>query len=190
MIKLNESRNWLELWFGLFYKRDRQLEPSFLLNLDSAESILRTFQATLSIHHPRFFRKPDHAWYTLYHSESIVERMNIRDLKIDRSNFSVSKDHENDINYWRNKTPEERMVHSLNDFGLPEDVVDSRRFTNTGQIVWCGVPQLRIEILTEIDGIAIDEYGDRETKILVDENEVSIISFDHPSTNKNTTKRS
>ena len=32
--------------------------------LDSAESFLQTSQAIVSIHHARFFRKPDEEWYS------------------------------------------------------------------------------------------------------------------------------
>ncbi|GAB3576615.1 nucleotidyltransferase [Hymenobacter daeguensis] len=96
-----------------------------------------------------------------------------------------------DIDVWVNPTPENarRVVQVLADFGVAGLGHTAADFTEPGNIIQIGVSPIRIDVLTEIDGVSFAEcYPGRQTAVL-DEVPIAVISIHDLRRNKASTGR-
>ncbi len=96
-----------------------------------------------------------------------------------------------DIDFWVASTfvNAKKVIRALNDFGLQGDSVTTDLVTTVGQIIRFGLPPLRIEIVTEIDGVIFDEcYCGREIR-KIDAIEIPIIGLPDLLANKKASGR-
>ena len=91
-----------------------------------------------------------------------------------------------DMDVWvpRERSNSERLVLALKEFGfdVPELVADM--FLVKDRILRLGIPPMRIEISTDIDGVQFDECYEDRVIASWDEVDVSVISLDRLRTNK------
>jgi predicted nucleotidyltransferase len=91
-----------------------------------------------------------------------------------------------DMDVWVGISPENahRLVGVLREFGMDSDELKPDLFLEPDKIVRMGVPPMRIEILTGIDGVEFPEcYAARESAIL-DGERVNLITLRHLRVNK------
>ncbi len=64
-----------------------------------------------------------------------------------------------DIDIWVERSEENarRIYRALAQFGAPMDQIEERTFTQADIIFQIGVPPVRIDILTDIDGVSFEE---------------------------------
>lgn len=64
-----------------------------------------------------------------------------------------------DLDVWVDPTPEnaERLVRALEQFGAPMAQVSAADFSRPGIVFQMGLPPLRIDVLTELSGLAFGE---------------------------------
>lgn len=96
-----------------------------------------------------------------------------------------------DIDIWVKTAPEnaQRVVETLQQFGLGGLGYTVQDFTEPDTIVQLGVAPLRIDLLTSVDGVEFEHcYGQREIRIL-DEVPISFISLPDLRKNKSSTGR-
>ena len=76
-----------------------------------------------------------------------------------------------DLDIWLNPTLEnaEKVILCVNDFGFASVGLKVSDFTKEGNIIQLGFPPLRIDLLTEIDGVKFNEcYNNRkEVEIVI-----------------------
>ncbi|MBC6606576.1 hypothetical protein H8B13_07085 [Hymenobacter sp. BT188] len=96
-----------------------------------------------------------------------------------------------DIDVWVKPTPEnaQRVIITLQQFGLGGLGYTLGDFTEPNTIVQLGVAPLRIDLLTSVDGVNFEScYSQREIKVL-DEVPISFISLNDLRQNKASTGR-
>ena len=96
-----------------------------------------------------------------------------------------------DMDVWVGISPENahRLVQVLRQFGMQSDELKPELFLEPDKIVRMGVPPMRIEILTGIDGVEFTEcYAARENAIL-DGERVNLITLRHLRMNKRAAAR-
>ena len=82
-----------------------------------------------------------------------------------------------------------KLVDVFHDFGMKDVKVTPDLFLQQGKIIRMGVPPMRIEVLTEIDGVSFAEcYAARES-VALDGQPVNLISLRHLRTNKHAAGR-
>ncbi len=82
-----------------------------------------------------------------------------------------------------------KLVNVFSRFGMNDPKLSPELFQERGKIIRMGVPPMRIEVLTEIDGVSFDEcFADRLTA-KIDGLRVNIISKDHLRKNKRASAR-
>jgi len=91
-----------------------------------------------------------------------------------------------DLDVWvpRTKANSERLVRALIDFGFDDPELKPEIFTARDRILRMGIPPLRIEISTTIDGVDFDECYDERVVATWDDVEVSVISLEKLLVNK------
>jgi hypothetical protein len=91
-----------------------------------------------------------------------------------------------DIDVWIEISPmnAQKLVEVFHRFGMTDPLVAPNLFLQPGKIIRMGVPPMRIEVLTEIDGVSFDEcYAARITG-LIDGLPIPLISIAHLLQNK------
>jgi predicted nucleotidyltransferase len=82
-----------------------------------------------------------------------------------------------------------KLVDVFHRFGMQDLKLKPELFLQRGKIIRMGVPPMRIEILTEIDGVSFAEcYAAREV-VTLDGQKVNLISLRHLRTNKRASGR-
>ena len=82
-----------------------------------------------------------------------------------------------------------KLVEVFHRFGMRDPKVTPELFQQQGKIIRMGVPPIRIEVLTDIDGVAFDEgYAAREVST-IDGQLVNLISLRHLRKNKKASGR-
>lgn len=96
-----------------------------------------------------------------------------------------------DIDIWVAIHPENanKMVDVLKEFGFDVPELSPDLFLRERKIIRLGVPPLRLEILTTIDGVAFDECYAQRTRDVVDGVPVDFISLPHLKINKKASGR-
>ncbi len=93
--------------------------------------------------------------------------------------FFVSADTDNSV----------RVFSALKAFGAPLGDVVAGDFEKEGTVFQIGVPPLRIDIITKIDGVSFDEAYDKRKYIRISGHDVPFISLDHLIRNKKSSGR-
>ncbi len=82
-----------------------------------------------------------------------------------------------------------KLVTAFSRFGMTDPSLSPALFQERGKIIRMGVPPMRIEVLTEIDGVTFDEcYAERLT-VELDGQPVTLISKKHLLKNKRASGR-
>jgi len=96
-----------------------------------------------------------------------------------------------DMDVWvaRRRANAENLVRSLREFGFDTPNLTPELFDDPERIVRMGTAPLRIEILTQIDGVQFDECRARAETQVVDGNETPVISLNDLKINKRASGR-
>ena len=96
-----------------------------------------------------------------------------------------------DMDIWvsRHRENAERLVSCLREFGFDTPDLTPELFDDPNRIVRMGVAPVRIEILTEIDGVEFEECFRRAETRVVEGTDVSVISLDDLKINKRASGR-
>ncbi|MBN1675678.1 MAG: hypothetical protein JXR37_31840 [Kiritimatiellae bacterium] len=77
-----------------------------------------------------------------------------------------------------------KLVDAFRRFGVDDPKLTAELFQQRGKIIRMGVPPMRLEVLTDIDGVTFDEcYRSREVA-MIDGEAVNIIALPHLRKNK------
>jgi predicted nucleotidyltransferase len=96
-----------------------------------------------------------------------------------------------DIDVWVAATPDNaaKLVSVFQDFGMRDPKLTPEIFLQHNKIIRMGVPPMRIEVLTEIDGVEFGEcFASREV-ITIDDIRVNLIALKHLRANKKASGR-
>ena len=91
-----------------------------------------------------------------------------------------------DLDIWLNATPlnAERILQSVNEFGFSSFKLTQEDFTKPGNVIQLGYPPLRIDLLTEIDGVSFEECFGNRKEVSIDSLTVNFIGYEDLLKNK------
>lgn len=91
-----------------------------------------------------------------------------------------------DLDVWLNPTQQnaELILKSVNEFGFSSFELKLEDFTKPGNVIQLGYPPLRIDLLTEIDGVTFKECFDNRKEVTIDGLEVNFIGYEDLLKNK------
>ena len=91
-----------------------------------------------------------------------------------------------DLDLWvaLDRANAEALVVALREFGFDVPELKVELLLQPRRIIRMGVPPVRIELLTGIDGVNFDECFARRATVMIDDIEVEIISLEDLKTNK------
>jgi predicted nucleotidyltransferase len=91
-----------------------------------------------------------------------------------------------DLDIWLNPTPQNAnlILQSVNEFGFSSYGLTQSDFTKPGNIVQLGYPPLRIDLLTEIDGVKFEECFVNRKEVTIDRLKVNFIGYSDLLKNK------
>jgi predicted nucleotidyltransferase len=91
-----------------------------------------------------------------------------------------------DLDIWLNPTSKnaEQILKSVNEFGFSSFKLTLEDFTKPGNVIQLGYPPLRIDLLTEIDGVAFDECFKNRKEVVIEDLKVNFIGYDDLLKNK------
>ena len=76
------------------------------------------------------------------------------------------------------------ILKSVNEFGFSSYGLSQSDFTKPGNVIQLGYPPLRIDLLTEIDGVSFAECFVNRKEITVDGLQINFIGYKDLSKNK------
>src|SRR6187455_3063392 len=84
-----------------------------------------------------------------------------------------------DLDIWLNPTLQnaQLILKSVNDFGFSSFKLSIEDFTKPGNVIQLGYPPLRIDLLTEIDGVAFNECFKNRKEVTIDHLTVNFIGY-------------
>ncbi len=84
-----------------------------------------------------------------------------------------------DLDIWLNPTSlnAELILKSVCEFGFASFKLQVEDFTKSGNVIQLGYPPLRIDLLTEIDGVKFEECFQNRKEILIDDMVVNFIGY-------------
>ena len=96
-----------------------------------------------------------------------------------------------DLDIWLNPSPEnaQLILKSVNEFGFSSFGLSQSDFTKPGNVIQLGYPPLRIDLLTEIDGVTFAECFVNRKEITVDGLQINFIGYRDLLKNKKETGR-
>lgn len=91
-----------------------------------------------------------------------------------------------DMDVWIaiNESNASKLVEALKEFGFSSSEIEKSVFLEKNKVIRMGVPPLRIEVITSIDGVIFEECYERKNSIIVDNIEVNFISLSDLIKNK------
>ncbi len=91
-----------------------------------------------------------------------------------------------DLDIWLNPNPEnaELILKSVNEFGFSSFNLTISDFTKPGNVIQLGYPPLRIDLLTEIDGVTFENCFQNKTQVTIDNLSVNFIGYEDLLKNK------
>ncbi|MDZ4199939.1 MAG: nucleotidyltransferase [Kiritimatiellia bacterium] len=91
-----------------------------------------------------------------------------------------------DMDIWVAISPDNasKLVHVFRQFGMQDAKLSPALFQERGKIIRMGVPPMRIEVLTDIDGVAFDDCYAARITTEIDGQMVQLISLEHLRMNK------
>jgi len=96
-----------------------------------------------------------------------------------------------DLDIWLNPTPEnaDKILMAVNQFGFSSFRLSKEDFIKPGNVIQLGYPPLRIDLLTEIDGVTFDDCFANKKEVLMEELIVNFIGYNDLIKNKKFTGR-
>jgi predicted nucleotidyltransferase len=96
-----------------------------------------------------------------------------------------------DLDIWLNPTRQnaDLILKSINEFGFPSFKLTQEDFTKPGNVVQLGYPPLRIDLLTEIDGVSFEECFENRKEVMIENLKVNFIGYNDLLKNKKETGR-
>jgi hypothetical protein len=96
-----------------------------------------------------------------------------------------------DMDIWVAVSPENasRLVSVFKLFGLSDATISPATFQTPGRIIRMGLPPMRIEVLTDIDGVEFAECHAARVQAVIDNQHVCLISKEHLLRNKRASGR-
>lgn len=96
-----------------------------------------------------------------------------------------------DLDIWLNPTVEnsQKILKSVNEFGFSSFKLTKDDFTKPGNVIQLGYPPLRIDLLTEIDGVKFEECYANRKEVILEEMKVNFIGYNDLLKNKKETGR-
>jgi len=96
-----------------------------------------------------------------------------------------------DLDIWLNQTEKnaEKILQVVNEFGFSSFELKIDDFTKEGNIIQLGYPPLRIDLLTEIDGVKFVDCYKRIEKVTIEGFTFNIISYEDLNKNKKSSDR-
>lgn len=96
-----------------------------------------------------------------------------------------------DLDIWLNPSLENagRILKSVNEFGFSSYGLSQADFTKEGSIIQLGYPPLRIDLLTQIDGVLFNECYLNRKIVEIDELTVNFIGYNDLLKNKKASGR-
>ncbi len=82
-----------------------------------------------------------------------------------------------------------RALQALSAFGAPRSALDAFRSAVDDEVVWMGVPPVRIDLLRKADGIEFRSLYPRRQRVRIGALEVSVIGLDDLIANKRAADR-
>ncbi len=91
-----------------------------------------------------------------------------------------------DLDIWLNATTHnaKQILKSVNEFGFDSFKLTLEDFTKAGNVVQLGYPPLRIDLLTEIDGVTFEECFKNRKEVIIEDLKVNFIGYDDLLKNK------
>ena len=91
-----------------------------------------------------------------------------------------------DLDIWLNPTSKnaESILKSVNEFGFSSFKLTLADFTTPGNVIQLGYPPLRIDLLTEIDGVTFEECFKNRKEVLIEDLNVNFIGYNDLLKNK------
>jgi predicted nucleotidyltransferase len=91
-----------------------------------------------------------------------------------------------DLDIWLNSTAENAalILKSVNEFGFSSFKLTQEDFIKPGNVVQLGYPPLRIDLLTEIDGVSFNECFENRKMVAIDGLTVNFIGYSDLLKNK------
>jgi len=91
-----------------------------------------------------------------------------------------------DLDIWLNPTAEnaDLILKSVNEFGFSSFKLTQEDFIKPGNVVQLGYPPLRIDLLTEIDGVTFSECFENRKMVTIDGLTVNFIGYSDLLKNK------
>ena len=96
-----------------------------------------------------------------------------------------------DLDIWLNPTNEnaEKILACVNEFGFSSFGLKATDFTKEGNIIQLGQPPLRIDLLTQIDGVTFHECIRNKTQLEIDGLLIDFIGYNDLLKNKRSSGR-
>ncbi len=96
-----------------------------------------------------------------------------------------------DLDIWLNPIPEnaEKILKSVNEFGFSSFKLTKEDFIKPGNVVQLGYPPLRIDLLTEIDGVTFENCFKNRKEVKIENLKVNFIGYNDLLKNKKETGR-
>ena len=96
-----------------------------------------------------------------------------------------------DLDIWLNPTKEnaEKILKCLTEFGFGSAGLTLEDFIKEGNIVQLGYPPLRIDLLTQIDGVTFEESYGNKTQVEIDGLMINFIGYNDLIKNKKASGR-
>ena len=96
-----------------------------------------------------------------------------------------------DLDIWLNPTEENaiKILKCVNEFGFSSFNLKVEDFTKEGNIIQLGYPPLRIDLLTEIDGVSFSDCFENRKVVDIDDLKVNFIGYQDLLKNKKETGR-
>lgn len=96
-----------------------------------------------------------------------------------------------DLDIWLNPSPKNAalILRAVNEFGFSSYGLTESDFIKPGNVIQLGYPPLRIDLLTEIDGVAFEECYKNKKEVIVDDLPVSFIGYHDLLKNKKVSGR-
>lgn len=91
-----------------------------------------------------------------------------------------------DLDIWLNPTTQNALaiLNAVNEFGFSSYGLTQTDFTKPGNIIQLGYPPLRIDLLTQIDGVTFEECFTNRKEVIIEGLNVNFIGYSDLLKNK------
>ena len=91
-----------------------------------------------------------------------------------------------DLDIWLNPSPQnaDLILQCVNEFGFSSYGLTQSDFIKQGNVIQLGYPPMRIDLLTEIDGVTFEECYENRKVVVIDDLHVNFIGYEDLLKNK------